>query len=171
MIMTEDQLGHLSQLLKNAQAASFQQTKLILVIDLDHVPNLSDRHTWLNITMCDLLRIYQIAVVMARSKSRRGKLSESQLRAYAVAPENARNTRRKLADSLGKSVRWVQKWTQRYKQHGSLADQSHSGRPSALCARAEDLIRKAKGKRDQSCSRLSRRLRNLGEPVSKNNVH
>lgn len=108
---------------------------------------------------------------MAKSKSGKANFSESELRAQAIALRNAGKTREEVAQSLGRSVRWVQKWWQRYKKGDSLHDKPRSGRPSCLTSRAKDIIRKAKGKRHQSCRRLSQRLKNLGETASKNTVH
>ncbi|KAE8279860.1 hypothetical protein D5F01_LYC21991 [Larimichthys crocea] len=46
-----------------------------------------------------------------------------------------------------------------------------AGHPSVLSLRVKDLIHKAKGKRPQSCHRLSRKLKNLGEAVFKCTIH
>ena len=108
---------------------------------------------------------------MARTNSGKTQLSESQLHAEAVALRNAGKSRKEVATSLRKSVRWVQKWTQRFKHGAGLEDQPRSGRPSVLTGRAKDLIRKAKDRRHQSGRRLSRRLANLGETGSKSTVH
>lgn len=121
--------------------------------------------------------IYQLLIVlvsgdtMTKGKSGITTLSESQRRAQAIALRNDGKTRQEVAKSLGRSVRWVQKWWQRHKHGESLDNRPRSGRPPTLSARAKDLIRKAKDKRHQSCRRLSRRLKNLGEKVSKDTVH
>ena len=52
-------------------------------------------------------------------------------------------------------------WWQRHKHGDSLNDKQRLGRPSCLSSRAKDLIFKAKGKRNQSCCRLSQRLKTL----------
>lgn len=108
---------------------------------------------------------------MAKQKSGKAALSEPQVRAQAIALRRAGKTCREVAQDLGRSIRWVKKWWQRYQSCDSLEDMPRAGRPSVLSPRAKDLIRKAKGKRHQSCRRLSRRLKNLGEEVSKSTIH
>ncbi len=108
---------------------------------------------------------------MAKTKSGNTVLSESQVRAQAISLRNAGKTRQEVARALGRSLCWVQKWWQRYKHGDSLNDKSRPGRPPCLNSRAKDLIRKAMGRRHQSCHRLSQRLKNLGEHVSKDTVH
>ena len=73
----------------------------------------------------------------------------------------AGKTCREVAQDLGRSIRWVKKWWQRHQSCDSLEDKPCAGRLSVLSLRAKDLIRKTKGKRHQSCRRLSRRLKNL----------
>ena len=108
---------------------------------------------------------------MAKAQSGKVTFSEVQLRAQAVALRKAGKTCKEVATSLGRSVRWVQKWWKRYQVSDSLDDKNRTGHPSGLTARAKDLIRKAKDKCHQSCRQLSRRLQNLGENVSKDTVH
>ena len=112
-----------------------------------------------------------MSLIMAKAQSGTGKLTESQLRAQAIALRNAGKTHKEVARTLKKSVRWVVKWSQQWKKGEGLENRAKSGRPRVLTARAKDLIRKGKDKRHQSCRRLSRRLKNLGENVSKNTVH
>jgi len=101
---------------------------------------------------------------MAKAQSGNVTFSEVQLRAQAVALRKAGKTCKEVATSLGRSVRWVKKWWKRYQVSDSLDDKPRTGRPSVLTARAKD-------KRHQSCRRLSRRLKNLGENISKDTVH
>ena len=118
----------------------------------------------LSIKMYQLFQVYITPLIMGKPKPGNTKLSKPQLRAQAVALRKEGKTAQEVATSLGMSVRWVRKWSRRYKEGVGLADQPRSGRPSFLTTRAKDLIRKAKGRRHQSCRRLSRRLQNLGEP-------
>lgn len=108
---------------------------------------------------------------MTKTKVGEATLTESQVRAQAVALQKADKSRREVAESLCRSVRRVQKWWQRYIDGKSLNDKLRSGRPSVLSVRAKDLIRKGKGKRHHSCGRLYQRLKRLGENVSKDTVH
>lgn len=108
---------------------------------------------------------------MEKAKSGTASLSESELRAQAVALRNAGKSCQEVAETLMRSTKWVQKWHQRWKRGYNLQDQPRSGRPKVLSARAKDVLRKAKDKRHQSCRRLTRRLKNLGENVSRNTVH
>ena len=71
--------------------------------------------------------IYQLLIVlgsgdtMTKGKSGITTLSESQRCAQAIALQNDGKTRQEVAKSLGRSVRWVQKWWQRIK-HGESLD-------------------------------------------------
>ena len=80
-------------------------------------------------------------------------------------------TNHEIAETLGKSVRWVKKWFNRFNKDGSVQDRPKSGRPTKLTSRVKEIIRKTKGRRNQSCRRVTKRLRNLGEQVSKTTVN
>ena len=110
---------------------------------------------------------------MGNVKSGNDKFSACyMLRAQAVTLRRLGKSRQEVAKSLGRNIRWVQKWTKPHEQGGGLHDQSRFGRPSVLSsARTKDIISKAKGRRRQSRKQLSRRLKHLEETVSKNTVH
>lgn len=108
---------------------------------------------------------------MARTKFGKTNFREIQLRARAVALKDAGKTYAVIAKDLGRSMRWVKKWVQRFRECGDLEDKPRAGRPSVLTNRIKDVIRETRGKRGKSCRKISRRLHNLGEQVSKDTVH
>lgn len=92
------------------------------------------------------------------------------VRNRAIGMIQAGMSQRDVALKVRASVRAVQRWWQKFKAVGSVADRPRSGRPSSICTVAKIVLKKAVRKRGQSATKVAQRLTRKGYPVSDRTV-
>lgn len=99
------------------------------------------------------------------------ELSPEQERAQMLAFKEMGLTNRQIAKRMGKSERWVYKWSSRWDQFGNVKDLERSGRPSKIKGRAKKMIENIKYKRGKSTRKLAKDLKQMGDSVCHATVH